>query len=61
MEGKEMSEIYEELRLAVIDGDEDIASELSQKIVDEGINPVDAVQLGLIKGIEVVGEGWKAG
>lgn len=56
-----MSEIFDELKQAIIDGDEDIAGELSQRIIDESINPVDAVQLGLIKGIEVVGELWKAG
>lgn len=56
-----MSEIFAELKQAVIDGDEDITAELSQKVLDEGINPVDAVQQGLIKGIEVVGEAWKAG
>lgn len=56
-----MSAIFEELKQAVIDGDEDITAELSQKVLDEGINPVDAVQQGLIKGIEVVGEAWKAG
>lgn len=56
-----MSEIFEELKQAIIEGDEDITAELSQKVLDEGVNPVDAVQLGLIKGIEVVGEAWKAG
>ncbi|MFZ5642489.1 MAG: glycine betaine-specific corrinoid protein MtgC [Bacillota bacterium] len=56
-----MSDIFMELKQAVIDGDEDIAAELSQKVADEGTNPVDAVQQGLIKGIEVVGEAWKAG
>jgi len=56
-----MSELFAELKQAVIDGDEDIVSESSQKVIDQGINPVDAVQLGLIKGIEVIGEAWKAG
>ena len=56
-----MQEIFEELKQGVIDGDEDIISELAQKVVDEGISPVDAVQQGLIKGIEVIGEAWKAG
>jgi len=56
-----MNELFLELKQAIIDGDEDIISELSQKVIDESINPVDAVQLGLIKGIEVVGELWKAG
>lgn len=55
-----MSNLFEELKQAVIDGDEDIAAELSEKVLNEGVNPVDAVQQGLIKGIEVVGEAWKA-
>jgi len=54
-------EIFAGLKQAIIDGDEDIVEELSNKVLDESINPVDAVQLGLIKGIEVVGELWKAG
>jgi len=57
-----MSEaVFAGLKQAVIDGDEDIVEELSNKVLEESINPVDAVQLGLIKGIEVVGELWKAG
>ena len=56
-----MDELFLELKQAIIDGDEEIVGELSQKVIDESINPVDAVQLGLIKGIEVVGELWKAG
>lgn len=56
-----MNELFLELKQAIIDGDDDIVGELSQKVIDESINPVDAVQLGLIKGIEVVGELWKAG
>lgn len=56
-----MNEVFADLKQAIIDGDEDIVAELSQKVIDEKINPVDAVQLGLIKGIEVVGELWKSG
>jgi len=53
--------LFEELKQAVIDGEEDITAELSEKVLSEGVNPVDAVQQGLIKGIEVVGEAWKVG
>jgi len=57
-----MSEaVFAGLKQAVIDGDEDIVEELSNKVIEESINPVDSVQLGLIKGIEVVGELWKSG
>lgn len=56
-----MSEIFEEIKEAVIDGDEDVAEELAQRVLDEGVNPVDAVQNGFIKGIEEIGNSWKAG
>lgn len=56
-----MSEIFEEIKEAVIDGDEDLAAELAQRILDEKINPVEAVQQGFIKGIEEIGNSWKAG
>lgn len=56
-----MSEIFEEIKEAIIDGDEDLAEELAQRVLDENINPVDAVQNGFIKGIEEIGNSWKAG
>lgn len=56
-----MSEIFEEIKAAIIDGDEDLAEELAQKVLDENINPVDAVQNGFIKGIEEIGNSWKIG
>ncbi|AOT71605.1 glycine betaine-specific corrinoid protein MtgC [Geosporobacter ferrireducens] len=56
-----MKEIFEEIKEAVIDGDEDLAAELAQRVLDEKINPVEAVQNGYIKGIEEIGNSWKAG
>ncbi|MFZ5639472.1 MAG: glycine betaine-specific corrinoid protein MtgC [Bacillota bacterium] len=56
-----MSEIFEEIKEAVIDGDEDLAEELAQRVLDESVNPVEAVQQGFIKGIEEIGNSWKAG
>lgn len=56
-----MSEIFEEIKEAIIDGDEDLAQELAQRVLDENINPVEAVQNGFIKGIEEIGNSWKAG
>ncbi len=56
-----MSEIFEEIKEAVIDGDEELTEELVQKVLDEGINPVDAMEKGLIAGIEEVGNQWKNG
>ncbi|KNZ69761.1 cobalamin B12-binding domain-containing protein [Thermincola ferriacetica] len=56
-----MSQLFEEIKEAVIDGDEDLAAELAQRVLDENINPVEAVKNGYIKGIEEIGNSWKAG
>ncbi|MBS4007255.1 MAG: corrinoid protein [Desulfitobacterium hafniense] len=56
-----MMELFEEIKEAVIDGDEDLATELAEKVLEEKLNPVDAVQEGFIKGIEEIGNSWKAG
>lgn len=53
--------IFDELKEAIIEGDEDLAIELAEKVVEEGVNPVEAVQNGLIKGIEEVGKAWIEG
>lgn len=56
-----MNKIYDEIKEAVIDGDEDLAIELAEKVINEGINLVEAIENGYIKGIEEVGASWKAG
>lgn len=53
-----MSAIYDEIKEAIIDGDEDLAVELAERVVSEKVNPVQAVQKGFIKGIEEVGKNW---
>ena len=56
-----MNAIFEEIKDAIVDGDEDLAIELAEKVVAEGIDPVQAVQQGFIKGIEEVGAAWTSG
>lgn len=56
-----MQAIYEEIKEAIIDGDEELAEELAQRVIDEGIDAVEAVQQGFIKGIEEVGQSWVDG
>ncbi|MHB9094242.1 MAG: glycine betaine-specific corrinoid protein MtgC [Eubacteriales bacterium] len=56
-----MNQVFEEIKQAVIDGDDELAAELAQKVLDEGINPVEAVQEGFIKGIDEIGTKWKSG
>ena len=56
-----MSAIYDEIKEAIIDGDEDLSVELAERVVEEKIDDVEAVQNGFIKGIEEVGKNWLNG
>lgn len=56
-----MSAIFDEIREAVIDGDEDLAVELAERVISEGLDLVEAIEKGYISGIEEVGASWKAG
>ncbi|MBC3798522.1 glycine betaine-specific corrinoid protein MtgC [Acetobacterium tundrae] len=56
-----MSTIFEEIKACIIDGDDELAVELAEKVIAEKINPVDAVHQGFIKGIEEVGAAWTSG
>jgi trimethylamine corrinoid protein len=50
--------IFDELKEAIIEGDEDVVVELAEKVIEDQVDPVAAVQNGLIKGIEEVGKAW---
>lgn len=56
-----MSNLFEEIKEAVIDGDEDLAVELAEKVIEEGLDLVEAIEKGYISGIEEVGASWKSG
>ncbi len=52
---------FEELKNSVIEGEEEIVVELTQKLLDAGEKPVDIIQNGLIAGMDVVGQQFKTG
>lgn len=56
-----MSDMFEKLKEAILDGDEDLVTEYVQQVIDEKMDPVAAIQNGLIKGIEILGTRWKEG
>ncbi|QDR79423.1 glycine betaine-specific corrinoid protein MtgC [Sporomusa termitida] len=56
-----MADIFANLKQAVLDGDEELVAEYAQRVIDEKIDPVAAIEKGLIKGIEELGAKWKAG
>lgn len=53
------NKVLMELKKAVLEGDEDIAQELAEKALNEGIAPKTIVDQGIIPGINEAGELWK--
>jgi 5-methyltetrahydrofolate--homocysteine methyltransferase len=51
---------FEEMANTVIVGDEEKVVELTKKAVDEGVSPMDIINEGLMKGMDVVGQRFKA-
>src|SRR6056297_2662130 len=52
---------FEKMADAVIKGKEDLVDEITQKAVDEGVEPTEIINNGLISGMNVVGKRFKAG
>ena len=52
---------FEKMADAVISGNQDTVVELTEKAVDEGIEPNEIIEKGLINGMNVVGKRFKAG
>ena len=50
------SAILDKLAKVVIDGDEEGAKRAAQEVIDAKMNPVDAIKLGLAKGMAAVGK-----
>jgi 5-methyltetrahydrofolate--homocysteine methyltransferase len=56
-----MSEIFEKLQKAIVEGNDDLALELSRSALQDGISADDILKQGLIPGIRRVGELFNAG
>jgi methanogenic corrinoid protein MtbC1 len=51
--------IIEDLKKAVLEGDDDIAADFARKALDQGLPPLDIVNQAIIAGIQEAGELWK--
>lgn len=57
-----MSEnIFEAMSQSIIDGDDDLAVELAEKAIAEGIDPLEAINKGFIVGVNQVGDAFSCG
>ena len=52
---------YDAMRMSVLDGDEDIAVELAEEALSSELDPMDAMNLGFLKGIREVGALYEKG
>ena len=49
-------ELLTKLEQAVMDGDEEVASQIAQETLDAGIDPMEAIQEGAVRGMDILGE-----
>lgn len=54
-------EMLEKLQKAVVDGDIDIAVLVAKEAAETSLDPMDAIEKGLSKGVRIVGEGFGRG
>jgi corrinoid protein of di/trimethylamine methyltransferase len=54
-------ELYTELSMAVIDGDEELAVSLTEQALEGGLNPLEIIAQGLGPGMDVVGDKFSCG
>jgi corrinoid protein of di/trimethylamine methyltransferase len=52
-------EILEELKNSILKFDEDLASNMAQEAINNGIDPLNAVENGLVKGLDIIGEKYE--
>ena len=54
-------ELFESMAQSIIDGDTDLAVELANQAIAAGIDPLDAITNGFVKGVNRVGESFACG
>lgn len=55
-----MEDVLGDLRRAVVEGEDDLALELVDRALTDGLRPIDVVNRALVAGIQEAGELWKA-
>jgi corrinoid protein of di/trimethylamine methyltransferase len=54
-------ELFKQMAQSIIDGDDEGASELAQQALEQGIDPLEAINQGFTPGMDVVGELYSSG
>ena len=53
--------LFQEMAQSIIDGEDELAAELAQKSIDLGIDPLEAINEGFVKGVNYVGDEFSCG
>ncbi len=54
-------ELFQAMAQSVIDGDPDAAADLARRAVEQGIDPLEAINKGFVPGVDYVGEQYARG
>jgi corrinoid protein of di/trimethylamine methyltransferase len=57
----EKDKLFAEMKQAVLDGEIELAEELANKAIEEGLNPLEAIETGYVAGIDEVGALFEQG
>jgi trimethylamine corrinoid protein len=55
------NELFQEMAQSIIDGDSDASAVLARRAVDQGIDPLEAISEGFVRGVNKVGEDFAKG
>jgi len=56
-----INELYQKMTQSIIDGDNEVATELAQQAIALGIDPLEAISQGFVVGVNKVGEAFSNG
>jgi len=54
-------DLYQKMAQSVLDGDSDAAAALARQAIAAGIDPLEAITQGFVKGVNTVGESFACG
>ncbi len=54
-------ELFKQMAQSILDGEEEVAAELAQKALDQGIDPLQAITEGYMPGVNEVGDSFACG
>jgi corrinoid protein of di/trimethylamine methyltransferase len=54
-------ELFQSMSQSIIDGDADVAAALARQSIDMGIDPLEAINQGFVKGVNFVGDQFSCG